>query len=404
MNLAPVVDVNSNPDNPVIGVRSFGSNPDQVARFGAVLISELQKNNVIATAKHFPGHGDTAVDSHTVLPVVPYDRTRLNNVELPAFTAAIGAGVDTIMTAHIVLPEIDPTPHLPATLSRSVLTNLLREDLGFEGLIASDSLTMGAIDQTYGAAAAAMAFQAGADLLMFGDDPGHVPAEQYSAYQNLLELVREGTISEKRLDGSVRRILLAKAQRGILDWQPASLSQIASRVRTPEHLAVADRIARQSVTLVKNERQLLPIGTEQRILVIYPDFETEIPSAIGRFGAQITPVPISLNPSQRAINRVVRAAKQADVIVVATVDAREHPGQVALVKSLHQSPTVVLALQSPYDLLAFPEQSTYLTIYGDVPASIQGAAEVLSGQLRPSGKLPIALNDLFPEGFGLDGF
>jgi beta-N-acetylhexosaminidase len=264
---------------------------------------------------------------------------------------------------------------------------------------------MGAIDQRYGAAdAAAMAFQAGADLLMFGDDPGHVPAEQYSAYQNLLALVRNGIISEKRLDASVRRILLTKAQRGILDWQPTSLSQISARVRTPEHLDVADRIAKQSATLVKNDRQLLPIGIDQRILLVYPRFETEIPPAFSEFGAQITAMPISIDPSRQAIRQVIDAAANVDVIIVATANARRHPGQVALVNSTQHLPTVLLALQSPYDLLAFPEQSTYLTIYGDVPASIHAAAKVLFGQLKPSGKLPVALNDMFPEGYGLDDF
>jgi beta-N-acetylhexosaminidase len=190
MNLAPVMDVNSNPDNPVIGIRSFGSNPEDVARLGAAMIDAFQANGIIATAKHFPGHGDTSVDSHNVLPVIPHDRTRLDTVELVPFRAAIEADVDAIMTAHIALPEIEPTPGLPATL-----TGLLREELGFNGLIATDSLGMGALDQTFGVTeASARAFQAGADLLMYGADPGHTPAEQYAAYQNLLALLRDGTI------------------------------------------------------------------------------------------------------------------------------------------------------------------------------------------------------------------
>jgi beta-N-acetylhexosaminidase len=405
MNLAPVVDVNINPDNPVIGIRSFGSDPNKVAQFGTVMIRELQANGMIATAKHFPGHGDTSVDSHTMLPIVPYDRQRLDSIEFLPFRAAIDVGVDTIMTAHVVFPTIDSTSNLPATLSRAVLTDLLRDELGFSGLIATDSLGMGAIDQTFGVAdACAMAFQAGADLLMFGNDPGHVPAEQYPAYQNLLALVRNGTISQERLDASVRRILLVKAQRGILDWQPPSLAEISTQVRTSEHPPIADRIAKQSVTLIKNDRKLLPIKTDQRALLVYPEFETELEPAFSKYGTRIDAMPVSINPSQQEITQVISATEKVDVIIVATANARRYPGQIALVESTQNLPTVVLALQSPYDLLAFPRQSTYVTIYGDVPVSMHAAAKVLFGELQPSGKLPVALPDLFPEGYGLDGF
>jgi beta-N-acetylhexosaminidase len=405
MNLAPVMDVNSNPDNPVIGIRSFGSKPDDVARFGTAMLTTFQANGIIATAKHFPGHGDTSVDSHTMLPVIPHDRARLDAVELLPFRAAIEAKVDAIMTAHVAVPEIEPTPELPATLSQAILTDLLRQDLGFNGLTATDSLGMGALDQTFGVTnATAMAFQAGADLLMFGADPGHTPEEQYPAYQNLLALVRDGTISRQRLDASVRRILLVKGQTGILDWQPTSPSEIPTQVRTAEHLAVADRIAEQSVTLLKNDQQLLPLRPDQPTLLVYPAFETELEPALGEYGTQIEAVPVSINPSQQEITRVLSAAGSTDVIIVATANARRHPGQIALVESLRDLPTVVLALQSPYDLLAFPGQSTYLTIYGDVPTSIHAAAKVLFGQYQPSGKLPVTLNDAFLEGYGLDGF
>jgi beta-N-acetylhexosaminidase len=413
MDLAPVVDVNSNPENPVIGTRSFGSDPDIVRRFGVAMIAELRANGIIATAKHFPGHGDTSLDSHTALPLVPYDRARLDRVELPPFAAAIAAGVDVIMTAHVVLPEIEPTPDLPATLSARVLTGLLRDELGFEGLIASDSLTMGALEGQVGtASAAAGAFQAGADLLMFGDDPGHDPAEHVPAYQRLLALVRDGAISEERLDASVRRILLVKAQRGILDWEPASPPQASASVRTSDHLDVAARIARQSVTLVKNDAQLLPIAGDQRVLLVYPGFETGLPPAFAYpaggtgsgFGGEITAMPVGIDPNQGEINQVLEAAANADVIIVATADARRHPGQIALVEAVQGMPAVVLALQSPYDLFAFPEQPTYLVTYGDVPASLQAAAEVLFGQLQPRGQLPVALGDLYPEGYGLEGF
>jgi beta-N-acetylhexosaminidase len=313
--------------------------------------------------------------------------------------------VDTIMTAHVVFPAIDPTPGRPATLSRAVLTDLLRDELGFEGLIATDSLTMGAIDRTFGVPdATAMAFQAGADLLMFGRDPGHTPAEQVPAYQNLLACVRDGTIPMERLDASVRRILAVKAQRGILDGQPTLASEVSAHVRAPEHLALANEVAEQSVTLVKNDRQLLPIGTDQQVLLVYPAFETELESALRTYGTRIEAMPVGVDPSQQEIAQVVAAAQEAQVVVVATANSRRHPGQVELVQSIGNLPVVVLALQSPYDLLAFPSQPTYLAIYGDVPVSLHAAAKALYGQLRPTGKLPITLTDSLPEGYGLDGF
>ncbi|MFW6135492.1 MAG: glycoside hydrolase family 3 protein [Chloroflexota bacterium] len=405
MNLAPVVDVNTNPDNPVIGIRSFGSNPHRVAQFGTAVIRTFQENGIIATAKHFPGHGDAAVDSHTALPVIPHHRTRLDAVELLPFRAAIEADVAAIMTAHVAVLAVEPTPELPATLSGTILTDLLRDELRFDGLIATDSLGMGALERSGSVTdATGEAFRAGADLLMFGADAGHAPAEQYPPYEHLLTLVRNGTVSQERLDASVRRILLVKGRMGILDWQPSSPSEIPTRVRTPEHLALADRIAEQSVTLLKNDRQWLPLRPDQRTLLVYPDSQAELEPALSEYGTQIDAMPVSIDPSQQQITQVISATQNAEVIIVATADARDHPGQIALVGSMPDIPTIILALRSPYDLLAFPSQSTYVAIYGDVPASIRAAAKVLFGQSQPSGRLPVTLNDSFPEGSGLDGF
>lgn len=406
MNLGPVVDINSNPNNPIIGVRSFGSNPAMVAEFGTAMIREFQANGVIATAKHFPGHGDTTLDSHYMLPVVSHEWPHLDTVEFVPFKKAIENDVDAIMTAHIVFPALDPDSNLPATLSKQVLTNLLRNEFGYEGLIATDSLGMGAIHQSYGFAdASAMAFQAGADLLMIGNDRAYTLASQYPSYQNLLTLVRNGVISEERLDASVRRILLAKAKRGILDWQPTVLSDLPTQIRTTEHLSVATRIAEEAVTIVKDDDRLLPIDPEKRILLVYPahHYNTIYP-AFTEYASRIWPIPIGLNPGEETIKQVLAAANQVDVTIIATLNARFYPGQVNLVYTLRHHSTVVLALQSPYDLMAFPYQDTYAAIYGPVPASIQGAAKVLLGQHPPSGKLPITLPDLFLEGHGLESF
>lgn len=402
MNMAPVMDINSNPDNPIIGKRSFGSNPIVVAQFGATIIKEFQANDIIPAAKHFPGHGDTSGDSHSTLPTVVHNRSHLNDVEFLPFRSAIDAGTDAIMTAHVVFPAIDPDYDLPATLSERVLTDLLRGELGFQGLIVTDSLGMGAVKQRFGIAdASARAFQAGADLLLFGNDPGHTPAEQYPAYQNLLTLVKKGIISRERLDASVRRILLTKAKRGILGWQPASIPDIKSKILTPEHLVLARSIGEQSVTLLKNERQLLPIKKGQKVLLVYPGSGTRLESVFREYGKSIDAIPVRDDPNGQEIAYVLTLAVKADVIVVATDTVRKYPGQASLVKSLQHLPLVVIALESPYDLLAFPYVAAFMAIYGNTPASVHAAAKVAFGQLRPSGKLPIALPGLFPEGHGL---
>ena len=215
MNLAPVLDVNNNPDNPVIGLRSFGSSPEQVAALGTAMIEAYRAQGMVATAKHFPGHGDTAVDSHYGLPVVPHDRAHLDSVEFPPFRAAIVADVPAIMTAHVLFPAIDPSAGRPATLSSLVLQDLLRKEMGFDGLIVTDSLSMGALANLVGATEAAqLAFRAGADLLAYGADIGHAPAESLAAYDRLI-----GVGAERRNQrGTVGRLGAAHLRRERSLW------------------------------------------------------------------------------------------------------------------------------------------------------------------------------------------
>lgn len=405
MNFTPVMDVNSNPDNPIIGKRSFGSNPNVVARFGTTMIEAFQTNGIITAAKHFPGHGDTCIDSHIALPIVAHDQSQLDNIDFLPFRKAINADVDAIMTAHVIFPAIDSDSVLPATLSKRVLTGLLRDKLGFKGLIVTDSLGMGAVKQKFGITdASAMAFQAGADMLLFGNDSGQTPEEQYPAYRNMLALVRNGIISHDRLNVSVQRILLVKAKRSILDWQPVPPSEIKSKVLAPANLSLARQIAEQSVTLLKNDHRLLPLKKDQKILLVYPNYESEFELAFCEYGRRINAMPVSVDPDGQEIVKVLESAAEADVTVVATDTVRNHPGQVRLVESLQNLPVVVIILQSPYDLLKFPDISACITIYGDTSVSIHAAAKVAFGQLRPSGKLPVELPGLFPEGYGLSDF
>jgi beta-N-acetylhexosaminidase len=402
MNLAPVVDTNSNPDNPVIGIRSFGSDPQAVARYGSAMIQAFQASGVIATAKHFPGHGDTSVDSHFGLPLVSKSLDQLWATELIPFQAAIHSGVDAVMTAHIAVPALTGDSVLPATLSQSVLVDLLRKQMGFDGLIATDSLGMGALDQAYGVTqASVMAFEAGADLLMYGNDLGHSPSEQYPVYQELLTQIHNGTISTDRVDESVRRILRAKLKYGILNWQPASLEKLPDELRTPENLALSQKIAEQSVTLVRNDQKLLPLSAGKRLLLVYPSAEAQLVQAFSRPDFQLQSLPISLNPSAAEIAQVTALASQVDVTIIATVNGEFNPGQVALVQAIQNFPTAVIALQSPYDLLSFPSQQTYVATYSDSPASVQAVAKLFFGEIAPTGKLPVSLPNLYPIGSGL---
>ncbi len=392
MNLAPVLDVNTNPANPIIGIRSFGSSPELVSRLGTAMIEAYQAQGSIATAKHFPGHGDTSLDSHQSLPTILHDLARLEAVELVPFRAAISAGVDCIMTAHISVPALDPTPHRPASLSPPILQGLLREKMGFEGLIATDSVGMRAITDQYDVATAAvLAFQAGADLLMFGDDPGHDPSEQRVAYQRVLELVEQGAVPMSRLDDSVRRILLLKARRGTLDWQPVVVDRIVEQVGTAQHLAAAQQVALDSITLVKDEDGLLPLDPQSSILVVCPPGGRELREAIQRHGSDIAVLEVSSRPSAAEVEQVVARAQGADVVVLGTSNVQRYPEQAPLVEALRDYPLITVALDSPYDLLSYPQVSTYLVTYGRAPVSLEALAEVLFGLQAPRGRLPVEL-------------
>ncbi|RMF87715.1 MAG: beta-N-acetylhexosaminidase [Nitrospinota bacterium] len=231
MNLAPVLDVNTNPENPVIGSRSFSPDPSLVSSLGVAFIKALQGQGVIATAKHFPGHGDTSLDSHLTLPVVPHDRERLSRVELVPFSAAIRAGVESVMTAHVLYPQLDPL--FPATLSRSILEGLLREGCGFGGVIITDDLSMQAITKHYSLGEAALlAFQAGADLLLISRDS----EQQWEAYQAILTAVQQGKISLARLSQSVRRVLALKRRFPLPPFSPQRLVEFVTTQQADQAL------------------------------------------------------------------------------------------------------------------------------------------------------------------------
>jgi beta-N-acetylhexosaminidase len=394
MSLAPVVDVNTNPLNPVIGVRSFGSDVSDVERMGQETVNGLQGRGVSAVAKHFPGHGDTAVDSHRDLPVVPHTLERLQSTEFKPFEAAMQAGVDGIMTAHLYLPAIEPEANRPATLSHAVLTGLLREQLGYQGLILTDALDMDAIKHDRTAAEAAVeAFEAGADMLLVAGITAEDRAQLGEGPPALLAAVRSGRVSEERLDASVLRVLEAKLRRGVIPGLATpSQAPPVSTLNSPEHRALALDAARKGVTLQRDDQQLLPLKPAQKIVVVVPDAPTrnlaqddELASSLLEAVRQFAPGAVSASA-----RGAVEGARNADVVVLGTYDLAQSAEQQTLARALSAmgKPVVAVALRGPYDADAAPQIGTFLTVYGDRPVHLQAAAEALFGRLTPAGRVP----------------
>jgi beta-N-acetylhexosaminidase len=381
MNLAPVVDVNTNPVNPVIGVRSFGSQVDLVTRLSSQAVQGVQSTGVSAVAKHFPGHGDTSVDSHRDLPVVSHSLERLHSLELLPFQAAIQAGVDGIMTAHLYLPAIEPQQDLPATLSHRVLSGLLRDRLGYQGLILTDALDMNAIKKDRGAASAAVdAFEAGADMLLIAGVDDDDRMRLGDGPPALLAAVRSGRISEARLNASVLRILTAKARRGILSGAvPPATVPDASVLNSRDHRALSLAVARQAVTLQRDNAKLLPLNITSRILVV--ETTGSLLDAVRQFA------PATYGASSLG---AIQAARAADVVVLGTFDLAQSPSQQKLADDLAATgkSVVAVSLRGPYDAAVAMRIGTFLTVYGDRPVHLQAAAEALFGKFTPTGQAP----------------
>jgi beta-N-acetylhexosaminidase len=381
INLAPDLDVNNNPANPVISTRSFGSDPGRVAQFGAAYIHATQDAGILAVGKHFPGHGDTGIDSHLALPAVPHDRAWLEHIEFVPFRAAINARVAGIMSAHVTFPAIEPR-NIASTLSPRVLTDLLRDEMQFDGLILTDSLEMGALG-TSGyppPIAAATALQAGADVLLF-----NTTLENYRAvHAEILTWVRAGKIPQARLNDAVRRVLRAKQRVAALDASRPALD----RVGTPETKELSRTVARQAVTLVRDDAQLLPLGSSRTLVV-----ET-IPLGLGeRLGAST--MSVSAQTTRAEIEAVQNTAPGFERVVIATSDVLKNPDQAKLVAALKKinARTIVVATRSPYDLLYLKDITTYLAIYGANPPMIEALADVLTGKIQSRGKLPVTLEE-----------
>lgn len=403
MNFAPCLDVNNNPLNPVIGVRSYGEDVELVSSFGLKAIEGYQNAGISATIKHFPGHGDTTVDSHLDLPQIPHDLERLHQLELVPFKRAIEAGVDAIMTAHVVFPAFEAKK--PATLSAPMITGLLREELQYDGLIVTDCMEMKAIVDYFGVEeAAVLAVEAGVDLVLVS----HSFERQVGTLQALIQAVESGRIPEERINQSVQRILFYKNKRNLAqrlgEWDEVEQS-LASR----ENLELARRLSEKSITLVRDELGCLPLSTEKKTLIVWPEIQvqTEVdetfgqPLTLGYYLSQkikgTEEIVVSTNPSLEEIERIVEHSSAAaySQIVVATYNATSNAGQAELVKSLMSSQEsaklIVASLRSPYDVQMFPNVPTYLCCYESRARALQSLAKVLIGELQAEGQLPVTL-------------
>ncbi|GAC1487238.1 MAG: glycoside hydrolase family 3 protein [Candidatus Limnocylindrales bacterium] len=397
-DLAPDADVNNEPRNPIILNRSFGSDPSRVAALVETAVRAFAEERFLCCAKHFPGHGATTVDSHSGLPDLELDRARLDAVELAPFRAAIGANVPAIMSAHIRVPVLDPTPDLPVTLSPAVMTGLLREQLGFGGLLVTDDLEMGALTKTRSESEAGVqAFAAGADLLLFRFDE----SAQLDAHRRLVAGMTGGTLTRARVDASLRRIVALKERYGILG--PAAAT---GPTGSPVDRTTADGRARQSLTVLRAGG--LPL--RGRILVASvaaPDIATladqpTLGAVLRDRLPTVTARTISPAPTAAEIASLVSAARDAEVVVVGTADANANPQQAALVTALASIRTTVLvSLRSPYDILAAPTAQGYVCAYTGREPTLRALAEVLSGAVAPVGTLPVDLPGAYRIGDGL---
>ncbi len=435
---APVVDVNNNAANPVINVRSYGEDPADVARFAAAFTEGAQNAGVIATAKHFPGHGDTDIDSHRGLPEINVSRERLNTVEFVPFKATVDAGVGAVMMGHIALPQIDatavkPLPEnlrskpidtdqngeiieekaaMPATMS-PVIGNILRNDLKFQGMIVTDALSMSGLTIYFTQQEAAVrALEADADMLL-------KPADVDASFRGVLQAVKSGRITEQRIEESARRILAAKYDLGLVRERITPVDSLDRIVGSKDVMALATEIAEHAITLVRDEDKLVPLKPGTRVFnlavtngddrnSIAKPFASRLKSA----GLKVETVVLDERSTAAEMHKAVDGAKSADVVIASLYgkvrSGKEssvgipETGRVVLRQlMLEKKPIVGISFGNPYLLQSFPELRTYVVTYGDVPASQQAVARALLGEIDVVGRLPISLPGLYPRGTGI---
>jgi beta-N-acetylhexosaminidase len=432
-NFFPIADVNSNPANPIINTRSFGEDPEQVGEMVAAYIRGAHSSGMLTTAKHFPGHGDTAIDSHLGVAQVSGNRQRLDSVELPPFQKAIDAGVDAVMVAHVSVPALEPDPNRVATTSPTVVTQLLRQQLGFHGIVVTDALDMAGITRLYASnigRAAVDAFKAGNDLLL-------IPPDLDASYRAMLDAVRTGEISQARLDDSVRKILQAKAALGLQQTRVVDINAIGDLVATPANVALAQRISDDAVTLVRENGKVLPLRSSKtnpsalpyqaseavhdRIVLVIVTDDVRLPSGDVLEDELRARVPYAhvfyVDSRVAAANspEILKAAQDAEQVVVAvyavpvpglrSVGAiSADPTGVLLQQILERAApkTMVVAVGNPYLAQDFPGIQNYLCTFSAASVSELSAVKALFGEIPIRGHLPVTIPNVAPRGQGIN--
>jgi beta-N-acetylhexosaminidase len=409
----PVADVNVNPDNPVLNIRSFGEDPRAVAALAAAFIEGAHadpRHYVLTTAKHFPGHGDTAVDSHLNLPTVPATRERLESVELVPFRAAIAAGTDAVMTAHIAVPALAPAD-LPATLSPAILTGLLREELGFQGLVVTDALDMGGIAKNFAAGDAAVrAMEAGADTLLMPPDPE-------AAIRAVVAAVESGRIPRQRIERSVEKILAAKEKVGLDRKRFVDVEGLGDVINSPEANQTAQEVAERAITMVRNQDNLVPLAAPARACFVVlaegrdanegQAFSQEVRARLPHQTLTMLDATLSRADVDAALGRL----NSCETLVVAGfASVTAYQGSLSLGGDLPHAmetllasskPVVLVALGNPYLLRSFPTVAAYLATFSSVPLSEAAAVRALWGEIDIRGHLPVTIPGVAARGEGI---
>lgn len=406
VNFAPDVDVNNNPANPVINYRSFGENKYNVARKGIMVTAGMQDHGVIACAKHFPGHGDTDADSHFDLPVISHGLTRLDTLELYPFSRLIDAGVGAVMVAHLYIPALDPTPNQATTLSRKVVQDLLRDSMGYEGLIFTDALNMHGVAKYYPAGEVALrAFQAGNDILLF---PSDIP----KSVSLIIDAIKKGEVSEQELAQRLRRILVAKYKLGLAKWQPLDITKVSEKMKSVESAMLRTRLYESAVTLAQNQGDLVPLRNldRRKIACVQVGTGNTFEQTVKKYG-DVKFFYLSKNFSEEDKTRLLSQLEGFNTVILAVQgmnnQASDNFGVTASTSSLSKEiadkipDTVVALFGNPYALKFFGTEDAVLVGYESVAAAQRAVAMAIFGGIRVDGTLPVTASQQFRQGMGV---
>ncbi len=429
-NFYPDADVNSNPDNPIINARAFGEDPGEVSELVKAFIHGVHDGHGMATAKHFPGHGDTATDSHLSLARIDATRERLDQVELPPFRAAIAAGVDSVMVGHLLVPSLEPDPLRTATLSYNISTRLLQDEFGFRGIVITDAMDMNGLTRIFGGNTPQSAGRAAVEAIKAGADYVLIPGDLDGAYNGVLEAVKSGEIPESRIDESVLKILLAKAALGLHRNRFVDLNAVNTIVSRPENISLAQQIADEAVTVVRDNQKLLPLspgvaikakfayhaappaGNHLLVLVFTDDSRSENGRALVHeirdrvsdarviyvddpLASVLAPQVLEAVASARRVIAAVYVIPSGGRVVAGDAGslALNHAPSTLLAKVLNAAndKTLVVSLGNPFVIAQYPAVRNYICTFSNAPVSEQSAVKFLFGEIPARGHLPVSI-------------